>query len=206
MKLIGSIPSPFARKVRVVLAEKKLDYQFELKNVWDDDSISESNPLGQVPCLVLDDGQVLFDSHVIVDFLDSCSPGNRLIPSSNRERIEVLTWEALADGLLDAAILVRLELSWAGRTPEQRCQAWIDRQMGKIHLSLQALSKNLADKPWCMAGNRMTLADIAVACALLWLDFRFPDLNWRTSHPNLASLTDKLSERPSFLNTLPQVS
>ncbi len=206
MKLIASIPSPFARKVRVVLAEKKLDFQLELKNAWSDDSISESNPLGQVPCLVLDDGQVLFDSRVIVDFLDSCSPAHRLIPSANRERIEVLTWEALADGLLDAAILVRQELSFAGRTPEQRCQAWVDRQMSKVHLSLQAMSKNLADKPWCMAGNRMTLADIAVGCALLWLDFRFPDLNWREAHANLVVLADKLSERPSFLNTLPQAS
>jgi glutathione S-transferase len=205
MKLIGSIPSPFVRKVRVVLAEKKLDYQFELKNVWSDDSILESNPLGQIPCLVLDDGQTLFDSRVIVDFLDKCSPGNRLIPSANRERIEVLTWEALADGLVDAAVLARLELTWAGRTPEQRCPAWVERQMGKVDQCLEAMSRNLADQAWCINGSSMTLADIAVGCALLWLDFRFADLKWRDQYSNLVSLVDKLSARPSFANTLPSV-
>jgi glutathione S-transferase len=205
MKLIGSIPSPFVRKVRVVLAEKKLDYQLELNNVWADDSVSALNPLGQIPCLVLDDGQTIFDSRVIVDFLDKCSPGNRLIPSANRERIEVLTWEALADGLIDAAILARLELTWAGRAPEQRCQAWIDRQMGKVDSCLQAMSKNLGDQPWCIKGNRMTLADIAVGCALLWLDFRFADLKWRDQYTNLVGLVDQLSARPSFESTLPSV-
>jgi glutathione S-transferase len=204
MKLIGSIPSPFSRKVRVVLAEKKIDYQFELENVWANDNISALNPLGQIPCLILDDGGALFDSSVIVDFLDSCSPGNRLIPSTNRGRIEVLKWQAIADGLVDAAILARLEqTSYAPRTPEQRCQAWIDRQMNKVQLSLAALSKGLAHKSWCIEGNKMTLADIAVGCAVLWLDFRFAELTWRADHPNLAALADKLSERPSFANTLP---
>jgi glutathione S-transferase len=204
MKLIGAIPSPFTRKVRVVLAEKKIDYQFELENVWANDNISVLNPLGQIPCLILDDGEALFDSSVIVDFLDSCSPGNRLIPSANRERIEVLKWQGIADGLIDAAILARLEqTAYAPRTPEQRCQAWIDRQMNKVQLSLAALSKGLADQAWCISGNRMTVADIAVGCAVLWLDLRFADLNWRAAHPNLAALADKLSERPSFANTLP---
>src|SRR6478672_12229234 len=132
MKLIGSLTSPYVRKVRVVMAEKKLDYQHELEDVWANDKILKSNPLGKVPCLVLGGGEAVFDSRVIVEYLDTRSPVSRLIPESSRERTEARTWEALADGLLDAAILARLELHWAGRTEAQRSQAWADRQMTRV--------------------------------------------------------------------------
>ena len=178
MKLIGSLSSPYVRKVRVVMAEKKLDYQFETEDVWASDAILESNPLGKVPCLVMEGGEAVFDSRVIVEYLDARSPLARLIPEPNRERTEVRTWEALADGVLDAAILARLEATWVGRTAEQRSQAWIDRQMKKIDASLEAISTGLADKPWC-SGIHMTLADIAVGCALGYLSFRFPQIAWR---------------------------
>ena len=112
------------------MAEKKLDYQFELEDVWANDAILKSNPLGKVPCLVLEGGEAVFDSRVIVEYVDTRSPVSRLIPDGNRERTEVRTWEALADGVLDAAILARLEQTWPGRTAEQRSQAWIDRQLG----------------------------------------------------------------------------
>jgi glutathione S-transferase len=133
MKLIGSITSPYVRKVRIVMAEKKLDYQFVTEDVWAaDTSISASNPLGKVPCLIMEGGEALFDSRVIVEYVDTLSPVGKLIPSSGRERAEVKTWEALADGLLDAAILARLEASWPGRKKGERSQAWIDRQMKKL--------------------------------------------------------------------------
>ena len=138
MKLIGALTSPYVRKVRIVMAEKKLDYQFVLEDVWNSDAILQSNPLGKVPCLVLEGGEAVFDSRVIVEYLDTRSPVSRLIPEASRERTEVRTWEALADGLLDAALLVRLEQTWAGRTEAQRCGAWVDRQMGKIHACLAA--------------------------------------------------------------------
>ena len=106
MKLIGALTSPYVRKVRVVMAEKKLDYSFVAENVWaPDTTINESNPLGKVPCLIMEGGEALFDSRVIVEYLDTLSPVGKLIPSLGRERAEVKTWEALADGLLDAAIL-----------------------------------------------------------------------------------------------------
>ncbi|MDP3824168.1 MAG: glutathione S-transferase N-terminal domain-containing protein [Burkholderiales bacterium] len=201
MKLIGSLTSPYVRKVRIVMAEKKLDFQLELEDVWGNDKILKSNPLGKVPCLVLSGGEAVFDSRVIVEYLDTRSPVSRLIPESSRERTEVRTWEALADGLLDAAILARLEQTWPGRTAEQRSQAWVDRQMGKIDACIGAISTGLADKPWC-SGIHLSLADIAVGCALGYLDFRFPAVKWR-EHANLAKLADKLFARQSFIDTLP---
>jgi glutathione S-transferase len=203
MKLIGSITSPYVRKVRIVMLEKKLDYQFVLEDVWAvDTSMPDSNPLGKVPCLVMEGGEAVFDSRVIVEYLDTLSPVGKLIPAQGRERAEVKTWEALADGVLDAAILARLEASWAGRGEGQRSQAWIDRQTGKIHTSLKAMSVGLGDKPFC-SGVHFSLSDIAVGCALSYLDFRFAQIDWRSQHPNLGRLQEKLTQRSSFIETQP---
>lgn len=203
MKLIGSTTSGYVRKVRVVLAEKKLDCQFVLEDAWSGDTrISEVNPLGKVPCLILDGGEAMFDSRVIVEYLDTLSPVGKLIPPSGRERAEVKTWEALADGALDAAVLARLEATWGGRTDEQRSQDWIERQLGKTRRALRAMSEGLADKPYC-SGHHFSLSDVAVGCTMGWLDFRFPQLDWRADHSNLARLHTRLSERPSFAGTLP---
>ncbi|MBS0466680.1 MAG: glutathione S-transferase N-terminal domain-containing protein [Proteobacteria bacterium] len=203
MKLIGSTASPYVRKVRVVLAEKKLDYRFEEDNVWSPDTaIASSNPLGKVPCLVMEGGEAVFDSRVIVEYLDTLSPVGKLIPGSGRERAEVKTWEALGDGVMDAGILARLESTWAGRTEQERCQAWIDRQLGKVRAGLAAMSEGLGDKPYC-SGIHLSLSDIAVGCALGWLEFRFPQIAWRDDHPNLARLMGKLMQRQSFIDTKP---
>jgi len=203
MKLIGSTSSPYTRKVRIVMAEKKLDYAFVTDNVWGADArISESNPLGKVPCLIMEGAEALFDSRVIVEYLDTLSPVGKLIPTVGRERAEVKTWEALADGLLDAAILARLEATWDGRTKAQRSDAWIERQLGKITASLKAMNRGLGDKPYC-SGIHMSLADIAVGCALGYLEFRFPEITWRSDYPSLAKLQDKLMLRASFADTRP---
>ncbi len=203
MKLIGSQTSPYVRKVRVVLAEKKLEFQFVEEDVWSKDStISAANPLGKVPCLIMEGGEAMFDSRVITEYLDTMSPVGKLIPASGRERAEVKTWEALADGLLDAAIAARLEATWNGRTDAQRCSAWIDRQMDKIHASLAAMERGLGDKPFC-SGVHLSLSDVAVGCALGYLDFRFASLDWRSAHPQLARLQEKLGQRQSFIDTCP---
>ena len=202
MKLIGSLTSPYVRKVRVVMAEKKLECELVLEDVWGNDNIVKSNPLGKVPCLVLDGGEAVFDSRVIVEYLDTLSPVGKLIPPSGRERTEVRTWEALADGLLDASILARLEATWSGRSEAERSQAWIDRQMRAVHHALKSMSLGLGDKPFC-TGNHLSLADIAVGCALGYLDFRFPAIDWRGAHPNLHKLYDKLAARPSFVDSAP---
>ena len=203
MKLLGSITSPYVRKVRIVMAEKKLDYQWLLEDVWAaDSSVVAANPLGKVPCLVMEGGEAVFDSRVIVEYLDTLSPVGKLIPVQGRERAEVKTWEALADGLLDAAILARLEATWAGRSEQQRSAAWIERQMGKIAGALKAMSTGLADKAYC-SGVHFSLSDVAVGCALGYLDLRFAQINWRESYPNLARLQEKLLKRASFVETLP---
>ena len=203
MKLIGSTSSPYVRKVRIVMAEKKLDYEFVSEDVWAAEStIGESNPLGKVPCLVMEGGEALFDSRVIVEYLDTLSPVGKLIPAVGRERAEVKTWEALADGVVDAAILARLESHWPGRSKSQRSQAWIDRQLSKVHASVKAMSQGVGEKPFC-AGIYLSLADIAVGCALGYLDFRFPEIEWRGDYPNLAKLYEKLSQRQSFADTKP---
>ena len=203
LKLIGATTSPYVRKVRIVMAEKKLEYTFVEENVWAvDTTITHSNPLGKVPCLILDAGEALFDSRVIVEYLDILSPVGKMIPASGRERAEVKTWEALADGLLDASILARLEATWAGRTEEQRSLKWIDRQLAKVGDSLKAMSVGLGDKPFC-SGIHMSLADIAVGSALGYLDFRFPEIQWRVNYPNLAKLQEKLMQKHSFMDTIP---
>jgi glutathione S-transferase len=202
MKLIGAVTSPYVRKVRIVMAEKKLDYQFVLEDVWASDAIVASNPLGKVPCLIMEGGEAVFDSRVIVEYVDALSPVGKFIPGSGRERAEVRTWEALADGLMDAALEARLEKTWPGRGEEQRSQAWIDRQMGKIDAALAAMAKGLGDKPFC-AGIHLTLADIAVGCALGYLDFRFAQIDWRKRHLSLARLADKLEQRQSFIDSAP---
>jgi glutathione S-transferase len=200
MKLIGSLASPYVRKVRVVLAEKKLDYQFELENVWaPDTTISTLNPLGKVPSLLMDDGSVMIDSRVMAEYLDTLTPVCKLLPANSRDRADVKCWEALADGILDAAVTVRLERL---RPIELQSEDWIARQWRKVHLGLAALSEKLGESPYC-TGNNYSLADVAVGCAVGWLAFRFPEITWRDDHANLARLYDKLSERQSFKDTVP---
>ena len=200
MKLIGTLASPFVRKVRIVLAEKKIDFDFELDNPWKTDTVTKFNPLGKVPVLLLDDGTTLFDSRVIGAFLDSASPLARLIPADPRERVEVRRWEALADGVLDAGVAARQENQREAKT---RNAAWIERQLGKVRSGLAAMDAELGEKPWC-AGNGFTLADIASGVCLGWLDFRYPKMDWRKDHANLERHFAKLSERPSFSETVPR--
>jgi len=201
MKLIGTDTSPYVRKVRVVMAEKKIEYQYEQVDVWAaENAASLANPLGKVPCLVMDDGGAVFDSRVIAEYLDNLTPVHRLIPPAGRARVEVRCWEALADGLLDAAVLVRLEHTQ--RAPHERSVRWETRQRGKIDAALLAMANGLGDKPWCCDG-KYTLADIATGCALSYLAFRFPEITWRDTHPNLARLADKLFARPSFVDSAP---
>lgn len=200
MKLICSLTSPYARKIHIVLAEKKIDFDLVIDSPWEaGNQVEVLNPLGKVPVLVLDDESTLFDSRVIAEYLDTVAPNNRLIPASGRERISVKRWEALADGVLDAAVAVVLE----SRRPDgERSPSSIQRQRGKIAQALQAMSADLAEQPWCH-GNGLSLADIAVGCALGYVSFRLGDIRWGDSYPNLAQLYEKLMQRPSFAETEP---
>lgn len=202
MKLIGSLTSPFVRKVRLVLAEKHIDYEFVVDLPWAADTqVPSFNPLGKVPVLILDDGATLYDSRVIVEYLDTVTPVSRLIPEGNRQRISVKRWEALADGVVDAAALIFIERTQ--RPPEHQSADWIVRQEQKVFRGLEAMSEELGEKKWC-TGDLMNLADIATGCALGYLDFRFSEIKWREAHPNLAKLADRLNELEPFKETAPK--
>jgi glutathione S-transferase len=201
MKLLSSPASPFARKVRIVLAEKRIDCDIEKVDVQPlENPVNAHNPLGKIPTLVLDDGTALFDSRVIVEFLDNASPIARLIPEDNRERVAVRRWEALADGVLDAGLLVRYE---SLRPQNEQSASWTGKQAARMRRGLAQLQANLGDKPWCQ-GERYTLADIALGCCLGWIGFRQPGgIDWRAEYKGLAKHYDKLMERPAFADTVP---
>jgi len=202
MKLLASLASPYTRKVRVVLAEKKIECDLELVDVNPvENPVNAHNPLGKIPTLVLDDGSTLFDSRVIVEFLDGKVPINRLIPEDMRERVAVRRWEALADGVLDAGLLVRYE---SMRDKKERSQAWSDKQLARVKRGMAQMAAELESKDWCHNG-RYTLADIAVGCCLGWLDFRKPgDVDWLNEYRVLGQHYARLMERPAFAETIPQ--
>ena len=202
MKLITSLTSPYGRKVRVVLLEKKIPFQLQIENPWLPDSpVPGFNPLGKVPVLMLEDGESVFDSRVIVEYLDHVSPVAHLIPSEPKSRMAVRGVEALADGVTDAAVAVYLEKK---RPSEQQSSDWLMLQEKTLFRGLEALSEALGEKSWYL-GNSMTLADVACGCTLGYLGLRFPEIDWRTAHPNLARLADKLAQRTSFKETVPVV-
>jgi glutathione S-transferase len=201
MQLIGSLSSPYVRKVRIVLAEKQTKYEWLAEDVWSANStIQRSNPLGKVPCLILEGGNALYDSRVICQYLDSQPPAHSLIPETLAKRIDVLRWEALTDGVLDAGVLIRLEQTQ--RDAPQRSDRWVARQRGKVNAGLDVMAEQLGGRDWCVS-ERLTLADIAVGAALGWLEFRLPELAWRAHHPQLGRYYDRLMTRPSFRETAP---
>ena len=203
MKLIAAPASPYSRKVRIVLAEKKIDYEFIIDSPGDAATrVPEYNPLGKIPVLVLDDDTTLFDSRVIVEYLDNASPVSRLIPDDTRARIQVRRWEALADGCTDAANAVVVEKR---RPADKQSAEWIARQQGKIDRALKAMADELGERAWC-SGDHYNLSDIAVGCALGYLDFRMSEINWRKTYPNLGKLSEKLAKRAPFQDTAPPKS
>ncbi len=196
MKLFITPNSPYARKVRVVLAEKRIDCELvEVVLSAPDCPVNEFNPLGKVPTLLLDDGTALYDSSVINDYLDKKTPVAHLIPQA--KRIEVKRWEALADGVCDAAVAIMLE----GRREVQDVGV-IERQQFKVDRGLTQLAKDLGEARFCV-GNALSLADIALCCTLAYIDMRVPQTNWRAKYPNLVALFEQVTKRPSFTGSLP---
>src|SRR2546421_9995633 len=203
MKPLASTASPYARKVRIVLAEKKIECELQPVDVSPvDNPVNAHNPLGKIPTLVLDDGTALYDSRVIVEFLDNASPISRLIPEDVRDRVAVRRWEALADGVLDAGLLVRYE---SLRDRHERSQAWTDKQLARMHRGMEQMASELAERGFCH-GERYSLADIALGSCLGWLAFRKPgEPDWHAKYPVLARHYHKLMERPAFADTVPQL-
>lgn len=199
MKIIGSITSPYARKARIVAQEKKLECDFVLEDVYSPDTIISSlNPLGKIPALVVD-GVAIYDSRVIVEYLDARAPTHRLIPDGNRDRTLVRTLEALADGICDAGIAMLMERKFH---PESVSQEFIARQAGKIDQALASMSQHLGKSQW-MDHKSFSLADIACGVALGYLEFRFPENSWKPAYPNLADFYARMMDRPSFAVSKP---
>jgi len=201
MKLFHSPTSPYVRKVMVIAIEKGLDGQIEkiptsVTPLSREGELPTKNPIGKVPCLVTDDGRALFDSPVICAYLDTLK-APALIPADANGRFASMTLEALADGLLDAGLLLRYEGSL--RPEEKRWQPWIDGQMAKITGVIDALEGTYAEQ----LSGPLTMGQIAVACALGWFDFRFGHVDWRKDHPKVAAFVARMAERPSIKATVP---
>lgn len=200
MKLLYTPNSPYARKVRVVAAEKRIDIEMVQVDLASPDCpVNQYNPLGKVPVLVLDDDETLFDSRVIASFLDHRTPVAHLIPQEQNFKIQVKRWESLADGVCDAAVAAMLE---SRRPEEKRDQAQIEKQMGKVERGLLAMSSTLGDGKWCV-DDTFSLADIALGCVLGYLALRYKDIDWQAQYPNLAKHYKEMLKRPSFANTMP---
>ena len=199
MKLFATVGSPYARKVRIVLAEKRIDCEVDvLPNLSDPDSpLPNHNPLGKVPTLLLDDGSALYDSPVICEYLDSKTPVAHLIPQGHR--IEVKCWEALADGICDATVAIVME---GRRAPEKQDETVVARQKMKVERGLRELSQHLADNKWFL-GEAFSLADIATGCTLGYLALRLPEIDWHAQYPNLGRLHDQMMQRPAFKASVP---
>jgi glutathione S-transferase len=199
MRLVGSRTSPYVRKIRVILAERAIACDFVEESAWTaTTTVPRYNPLNKVPALVLDDGEPLFDSVVISEYLDAIS-GNTLIPGDAVQRARVRRGEALGDGVADAGITAFLERK---REPSRQDAAWIARQMDKVDAGIGAIARELGSRPF-LGGEHMNLADIACGCALFWTEFRMPELGWRDARPNLRAWAERLEMRPSFEATRP---
>lgn len=202
MKLVASLTTPYGRKVRIVLAEKHIDCEWVEENVWAADTkVGLYNPLTKIPVLLLDDGTALYDSRVIVEYLDGVTPVSRLIPEGGRERAMVKRWEALGDGIADAGVAVFLER----KRPEALQSAdWIARQMAKIENGIAGAARELGDRKFCH-GESFTLGDISLGCALFWLAFRMPEVKWRETYPNLSAWAERIEARQEFIDTAPKL-
>jgi len=200
MKLLYTQNSPYARKVRIVALEKHLDLDLQEVVLGAEDSpVMQYNPLGKIPVLVLDNNEGLYDSRVIVEYLDTRTPGSRLVPSDPGLRISVIRWCALADGVCDATIAVMLEQR---KPSDLQSSTFIDKQMEKVEQGLAVLNEDVSKKKWCV-DETFSLADIAVGCMLGYVSLRFKGMGWQDKYPSLSKHYTILSKRPSFKETAP---
>jgi glutathione S-transferase len=198
MKLFGTDTSPYTRKVRIVLEEKHIPYEYvRARAAAPGSPVPQYNPLAKVPVLVTEDGEAIYDSPVIVEYLDGLAREPALVPAGFKRRIDVKRWEALGDGVTDAVVLVSHD-----REKVQSAE-WHQRQRLKIERGLAAMAQDLGEREFCY-GSAFSLADIAAGYAVGYMDLVLPDTDWRAAHPNLARLAERLSQRESFRKTLPQ--
>jgi glutathione S-transferase len=201
MKLLGSPGSPYARKARVAIEEKSVPYEWVIARPSDPNSgVSKFNPLGKIPVLVCDDGKAIYDSTVIVEYVDGLGSATKLIPEAFADRIEVKRWEALGDGIADATVAI----SHDERLPDAKRQGaeWYLKHQKKIDAGLATMERDLGSRQFCHGGS-FTIADIACGIALGYLDHALPRVEWRKSCPALRAHAERLAQRSSFKATLP---
>jgi len=204
MKLLGTPASPYVWKVRISFEEKHIPYDYVFAPPADPNSgVSQYNPLGKIPVLVCADGTAVYDSSVIVEYLDGIGSKPRLIPESFADRIDVKRWQALGDGIVDSVVHIIQDQRRASAV--QQSAEWYLNHRKKIDAGLATMEKELGSRTFCH-GKTFTLADIACGMALGYLDRALPSLNWRNSCPGLGEHANRLSERPSFRTALPPLA
>ena len=200
MKLLGTNTSPYVRKVRLVLLEKNIAHDYIVDAPREPGSqVARVNPLGRIPALILDDDTCIFDSPVIAEYADSLNDTPVLIPRGDAvARMRVKRWEALADGIMDSVVVVRMERI---RPEEKQDEGNIIRNNDAISRALAYAAQILGEREWC-EGSAISLADLAMASALVYLDLRQPERDWRSAHPNLAAWFARIGERSSVRTSL----
>lgn len=199
-RLISATPSPYARKVRIQLAEKSIPFELVTEVPWNADTITpDYNPLEKLPILICDDGESVYESRFINEWIELTHPEPPLVPRKREALLLSKRFEILSDGVCDACVLAFIERS---REPSRQSPEWIARQMRKADGGLKELSRLLGDGAYCV-GDRLTLGDIAVGSLLGWMKVRLPEHPWPSRHPNLAKLSERLEQRPTFADTAP---
>ena len=200
MRLISATPSPYARKVRIALAEKGIPFELQTEVPWDSTTVTPRyNPLEKLPVLILEDGSAVYESRFILEYLEAKHPTPTLLPDDIDGKLAARHVEVLADGVCDAFVLLFWERH---RPPEQQSQEWMARQLRKIDGGLTALARIAADRTHVI-GDRFGLADIATGTVLKYLSIRWPEYLWQQRHPNLAALSLRLEQRASFRESGP---
>jgi len=199
-KLISATPSPYARKVRIALAEKNIPFELITEVPWNDDtSVPQYNPLEKLPVLLLEDGGAVYESAYILEWLERKYPEPSLMPADTDAYLEARRYMVLSDGICDAYVIYFFETL---RAEALRSAPWMARQLRKVEGGVAALARDLGEREYAVDG-RLTLADISIAAPLGWLEVRFPTFDWRGKYPNLSRYYDRLNARPSFKATVP---
>lgn len=200
MKLLSATPSPYARKVRVALAEKAVEFELVTEVPWNADTATpDHNPLEKLPVLILDDGEAVFESDFILEWLEAKYPDPPLYPDNSDMRLAARRFEVVADGVCDAFVLHVFERM---RDADKQSQAWMDRQARKIEGGIRDLAAHVSPTGFCV-GDAFTIADIAVVTVMQYLDRRYPECEWRSLYPALADAVERLVDRTSFAATMP---
>lgn len=200
MRLLSATPSPYARKVRIALAEKGIPFELVIEVPWDSTTATpQYNPLEKLPVLIMDDGSAVYESHFIMEYMEAKFPTPPMLPDDIDGKLAAKQIEVLCDGICDAFVLYFMERH---RAAEQQSQPWMARQLRKIEGGFAALARIAGDREY-IVGDRFGLADIAAGTVTKYFSVRWSEYSWRDRYPDLAAYSDRMEQRPSFQATVP---